>query len=144
MIQVIGMVGRKGCIDMLECFECGVYFLTEEGRAEHDKFCIGYRPKEGYRTGRFLHKPTHTKKNRLKVTYCVVCGKETYGGQRCDLCNKILANIRKRKSAGAYTEEQLNQAVRSNKQFKKIRCSPSVPLRSSMAPDILDRKGRVI
>lgn len=30
---------------MIECSECGVYFFTQDGRNEHDKLCIGYRPK---------------------------------------------------------------------------------------------------
>lgn len=32
---------------MVKCLDCDVYFFTKEGRQEHDRFCIGYRPKEG-------------------------------------------------------------------------------------------------
>ena len=31
---------------MIECIDCGVFFFTPEGREDHDRFCIGYRPNE--------------------------------------------------------------------------------------------------
>jgi hypothetical protein len=30
---------------MIPCLECGVYFFTNTGRADHNNYCIGYHPK---------------------------------------------------------------------------------------------------
>jgi len=45
---------------MIECLDCGVYFFTTEGRQDHEKWCIGYRPEnEGEYTRRALRSPVH-------------------------------------------------------------------------------------
>lgn len=87
--------------------------------------------------------PVFASKHRMHVNYCEICGKETHRrGRRCDLCNRILANIRVRKYASGFSEDQLIEAVRHTDLFKRFRGN-SVPLRRSMAPEIPDRKNRV-
>jgi len=77
---------------------------------------------------------------QLLVVYCRICRKDIQHGDFCELCRRILENLKRAKSARGISQEALYEKVRKHPLFFRYRAGRvSVPPERSAAALLEDR-----